>query len=241
MCNFFSFVTEPEKHGGKRFYFDWKYRKEHLKDDNHDSHSSICEFYKLNEDVCNKYEFNPLTKVFIVDQINSQVDDSIQAEDWVNKLDFKRIIEPLIVKPIINPFDLPKVEKITDEHIGLLKQWDSVRYVVGDALWSSVRASIWASVGASVGDAVWSSIWASVGASIWASIWDSVGDSVGDSIWASVRDYSSSFFNIKYKYDFSPCVRLWESGLVPSFDGTTWRLHSGKSATVVFEWKKDGE
>jgi len=23
---------------------------------------------------------------------------------------------------------------------------------------------------------------------------------------------------------------------VPSFDGTTWRLHSGESADVVYEW-----
>lgn len=225
MCNFFSFVTEPEKHGGKRFYFDWKYRKEHLKDDNHDSHSSICEFYKLNEDVCNKYEFNPLTKKFEIDQINSQVDDRIQAEDWVNKLDFKRIIEPLVVKPIINPFDLPKVVRITNEHIDLLKQWDAVRNAVWDAVWTSVWVSVWISVRDAVGNAVW----------------DAVRNAVWTSVWDAVRAYSSSFFNIKYKYDFSPCVRLWESGLVPSFDGTTWRLHSGKNADVVFEWKKEGD
>jgi hypothetical protein len=57
-------------------------------------------------------------------------------------------------------------------------------------------------------------------------------------VWASVGAYSSSFLNIKYKYDFSACAKLWEMGLVPSFDGTTWRLHSGKNADVVYEWKK---
>ena len=192
MCNFFSFVTESENNGGKRFYFDWNYRKDNLHQEN-DSHSTICKHNNLNEDVCNKYEFNPLTKNFKVDQINSPVDDRIQAEEWINNLDFKKIIEPLIIKSIIQPFDLPMVIKPTDEQIQLLKDWDSV------------RASVWASVGASVGDSVWA--------------------------------YISSFFDIKYKYDFSPAIKLWEQGLVASFDGTTWRLHSGKIAKVVYEYK----
>ena len=84
MCEFFSFVTEPEYHGGQRFYFDWQYRKEHLKDypQPSDSHSSICKFYGLNEDKCNKYEYNPLTKVFEVDNIGSSgIDDRIQAQE----------------------------------------------------------------------------------------------------------------------------------------------------------------
>ena len=70
----------------------------------------------------------------------------------------------------------------------------------------------------------------------WASVWDSVWDSVR----ASVGAYTGSFFvipNWKYvkhpkgKYPFEPCVKLWEQGLVPSFDGTTWRLH-GKNGVA---------
>jgi len=34
---------------------------------------------------------------------------------------------------------------------------------------------------------------------------------------------------------FQPCIDLWERGLVPSFDGKTWRLHSGSEAKVVYE------
>ncbi|MFA6270309.1 MAG: hypothetical protein WC657_03815 [Candidatus Paceibacterota bacterium] len=225
MCEFFSFVTEPENHGGKRFYFDWEYRKKHLQDEN-DSHSLICKQFKLDEDVCNKYEFNPLTRAFSIDKINSPVDDRIQAEDWVNKLDFRKVIQPLIIKPIINPFDLPIVE-ITPEIIGLLKQWTSV--------WASVRASVRDSVWDSVGASVGASVWDSVGASVWASVRDSVWGSVGASVGASVWAYVSTFFNIKYKCDFSSCAKLWEMGIVLSFDGTTWRLHSGKDAAIVFE------
>ena len=226
MCKFFSFVTEPENHGGQRFYFDWEYRKDSLSDGN-DSHSTICEHFKLKEDVCNKYEYNPLLFTFEVDQINSQVDDRIQAEDWVRKLDFKKVVEPLIIKPIVNPFELPIVDNPTKAQIALLKKWASV----GDSVW----ASVWASVGASVGASVWASVWASVRASVGDSVRASVGDSVWDSVGASVWAYASGYFNIKYNHDFSANNKLWDSGLVPSFDGTTWRLHSGKDAKIVYE------
>jgi hypothetical protein len=234
MCQFFSFCTDET---GKKYYFNWVQRQGNF--DGADSHDHIMNEYHLKDGETNCYEYNPLTKVFAVDKIKT-VDDRIKAERWVKRLDFKTIVEPLIVKPIVNPFDLPKVDKPTRTQIAQLKKW------------ASVRDSVWASVGASVGASVWASVWASVGASVGASVrasvrdsvWASVRASVRDSVWASVRDsvrasvwaYTSSFFDIKYKYDFSPCVKLWEAGLVPSFDRTTWRLHSGKKADVVYEW-----
>jgi hypothetical protein len=167
----------------------------------------------------------------VVDQINSPVDDRIQVEEWVNNLDFKKVVEPLIVKHIVNPLELKMVEKPTKAQIELLEEWASV----GDSVWAPVWAPVWASVSDSVGDSVWDS----VGDSVWAS----VGDSVLASVWYSVRDsfwaYVSSFFDIKYDYDFSSCIKLWEQGLVPSFDGKTWRLHSGKKAEIVYEWTKE--
>jgi hypothetical protein len=60
-----------------------------------------------------------------------------------------------------------------------------------------------------------------------------------------VLAYISSLFpNVKeWKYidheaginPFQPCIDLWLSGFVPSFDGKTWRLHSGKNAEIVYE------
>jgi len=204
MCQFFSFVTDPINHPAEYYYFDWEYRKAHMEEDGADSHSHICSHFNLNEDVCNKYEFNPLTKRFEIDQINSERDDSKAAEKWAQRLDFKTIIEPLIIKPIVNPFELPAVEHVTDEQIDWLKSWASVRVSVG----------------------------ASVGASVWASVRNLVGASVGDSVGA----YVSTFFAIDHKHDYSSAMKLWEAGLVPSFDGTMWRLHSGKSADIVYEW-----
>jgi len=217
MCNFFSFVTDPVNHPAEYYFFDWVYRKAHLDDEGVDSHSHICAHFKLNEDKCNKYEYSPVTGEFVVDQINSKRDDQEAAENWVKRLDFKTIVEPLIIKPIVNPFELPAVERVTDEQIDWLKSWASVRD----------------SVGASVGDLVRDLVS------------DSVGSSVSDSVWESVRAsswaYFSSFFAIEYKFDFSPAVNLWEAGLVPSFDGTTWRLHTGKPARVVYEWTPEKE
>ena len=205
MCDFFSFVTEPDTYPNERFYFNWQQRQ--MDFEGADSHDHIISFYKLDDGKCNGYEYNPLTKKFIVDKQNSQIDDSVQAEEWVEKLDFKKIVEPLIIKPIVNPFELPKVKRVTQKQKQLLIEWIPV--------WDSV----WSSVGSSVRDSVWSSVWSSV----------------GDSVWDSVGAYISSFFDIEYGYDFTPAIKLWEAGLVPSFDGTTWRLHSGEGADVVYE------
>ena len=245
MCSFFSFCTMPDS-SSDFYYFDWQMRQ--ADKDGADSHSHICARFGIDEDKCNKYEYNPLTGQFIVDMQNAKKDDSGRAEKWVRRLDFKTIIEPLIIKPIVNPFELPAVEHVTDEQIDWLKSWASVRVSV----WNSVRASVWNSVRASVGNSVWNSVWNSVGDSAWdsvgalvrasvrasvgASVGDSVGDSVGASVWASVWAYVSAFFAIDYEHDFSSAVKLWEAGLVPSFDGRTWRLHSGERAAVVFEW-----
>ena len=117
----------------------------------------------------------------------------------------------------VNPL-LLKRERMTEKRmIELLTQWESV------------RASVWASVG--------DSVWASVGDSVGAYVWDSVGD--------SVRGYIGGLFpNItKWKYaeklgpdPWRPLLTLWYAGYVPSYDGTTWRLHAGPKADVVLEW-----
>jgi hypothetical protein len=226
MCNFFTFCSDPTKPIPERFlYFDWPYRQKIIAGElkyEADSHTSIADFYGYKgvaEDTLNKYEYNPLLARFKVDQINNKVNDAPEAEAWVRALDLKKVIAPLVIKPIINPFKMAPPE-ITPEVLALLRQWASVR--------------------ASVRDSVRDSVWASVRDSVWASVGDSVGASVRDSVWASVRDsvgvYLSSFFSITYKLDFSPAVKLWEMGLVPSFDGKKWRLHGKEKADIL--WKE---
>ena len=246
MCQFFSCVSNGQ---GNLFYFDWKMRKELLKSNPEhyepDSHTSVAHKFNLNGDKVNKYEYNPLTKEFIVDQINIK-DDRALVKRKLDNMDWKTIIEPLIVKPIINPLTDVKEKKVTKKDINNLKKWSSVRDSVGAFVGDSVGVFVGASVGdsvgvfvgvfvgASVGDSVWDSVWASVGDSVW----DSVGASVEDSVWDSVGAYISSFFDIKYEYDFKPSIELWERGFVPSFDGKIWRLHQGKDAKIVFKIEK---
>ena len=161
-----------------------------------------------------------------------------EHKKWSKELD-----KVLVRKPIVHPFQITPPEKITDEHIQLVREWASVA--------ESVRASVWASVGysvgASVGESVWASVRESVRDSVWYSVrdsvWYSVGASVGESVWA----YIGTFFNIPRSgwnytknilgegYPFQPAVTLWELGLVPSFDGRTWRLHGGPDGRVLWE------
>ena len=215
MCKFFSFDTDAK---GNYFYFNWQKRQELLKGNpdnyNPDSHTSIATFHGFRselEDGLNKYEYNPLNKLFTIDKINVN-NDAIDAEKWVRQLDFKSIIEPLIIKPIIHPLKI--TAPAVDMHvINLLINWDSV----GASVWDSVRAT--------VGDSVRDSVWATVRDSVW--------DPVRD----SVRAYVLSFFGLKYNCDFSSIVKLWEMGFVPSYDGKIWRLHAGENATIVYEMK----
>ena len=182
MCKFFSFCSDEF---GKKYYFDWEQRKE-MKFDNTDSHDHIISFYNLKDAEINCFEYNPLTRKFDVDKINT-IDNRVQAEQWVNNLDFKKVVEPLIIKEIFMALK-GRAKNPSDKQILLLKDW--------------------------------------------ASVWDSVRDSVR----ASVRAYTSDFVKIKYKYDFSPAIKLWKKGIVPSFDGTKWRLH-GHAGKILWTGK----
>ena len=218
MCKFFSFVGDGY---GNYLYSDWSIRRDIIDnkgDVDPDSHTYILTNNKIPPKLqyrWSKYEFNPLTKEFTVDE-GVEGHDHEAAQNWAEHLDFKQIVPFLVIKSVVNPLQ-NKIIKPTKDDVELLKEYASVGDSVGDSVWDSVRASIW--------DSIWDSVRASVGASIW------------DSVRASVGAYCSSFFNIKFDFDFSPATKLWDRGFIPSFDGTTWRLHSGKNAEIVYEMK----
>jgi hypothetical protein len=174
MCTFFSLVSNGD---GKPLYFDAKLRKKILSKElsyEPDSHTSIADYFGFKaekEDKLNKYEYNPITKVFQIDQQNNPVDDSNKIKSFCEKLDFKTIVPELRIHPIVHPFKDKSITSITKSDLVLLKNWASVR----DSVWDSVGASVWDSVGASV--------WDSVRDSVGASVWDSVGASVRASVW----------------------------------------------------------
>jgi len=116
MCKFFSFCTDPEKHGGKFFYFN---KKQRMEQSFPDSHSKICFYFDLEEDRINKYEYNFETKALFVDQQNSEVDDRVKAQKWVESLKLHDIIKQeypfgtiLVFKPLKKILELNKKEKI---------------------------------------------------------------------------------------------------------------------------------
>jgi len=212
MCKAFSCIVDKNK----RVY--WKL--------NLDSHDKIISEFKLNE----KKDSLSFVRV----EVSPKNSSYLKPDKWVFKVDedsipdwfspshkdvvmrefkvFKRELYKIVVrKPIVHPFHLKAVRRVSLKQKLLLKQWDSVR------------------------------------GSVWGSVWDSVRGSVG----GSVRGYIGSFFKLersqwKYTdkiktsgYPFQSVVDLWGMGLVPSFDGTTWRLHAGEKAKVVFSIKKE--
>jgi len=188
-----------------------------------DSHNDIVKHFKLKDDEAGRlipFEISPKNGDYLnPDEWVFKFDDGCPGwwksshekmcwdafKKWQRKLDGK-----LIRKKTVHPFRI-RHPKIKPYHIRILREW------------ASVGASVRDSVGASVGD------------SVWASVWDSVGAYVG------------SFFKLKRKewkytkgvkckgYPFRSLVKLWEMGLVPSFDGKSWRLHGGKNAETLFE------
>ena len=216
MCDFFSCVSDGKN---KVLYADNELRKSNKI--NSDSHSELMAHFGINgvmSDRWNKYEYNPLTKKFTVDKINTD-DDSEKVEKFCNNLDFSTIVPELIIKPIIHPFKDVKCGRITKKDIENLAKWASVLASGRDLVWNSVRDS--------VGNSVW--------------------NSVGNSVWDSVYGYVSSFFNIdkwkfveheKGKNPFQCCIDLWERGIAPSFDGKIWRLHTYKGIVKEFTVKE---
>lgn len=245
MCRFFSFVGDGY---GNFLYADWETREKLIKEKSYDipdSHTFVLTKNKIPpkmQDRWSTYEYNPLSKEFFVDN-GVEGHDHESAKNWVENLDFKKIVPDLIIKSITNPLRGNK-KKITKKEIELLKEWASVMgYIYRDFVWDvtleSVRASdsgsVWNFISASVGYSVWDSVRDAVWHSVWVPIGDSVFDSIGESakspLWgcidAALGAYISSFFNLPCQYDFSPLIKLWEAGFMPSFDGTYWRLHSG--------------
>jgi hypothetical protein len=148
----------------------------------------------------------------------------------------------------VNPLKL-RTKPVGEREKELLQEWISVVASVVHSVSDSVWDSVWASLGASVRDSIRASLCASVRDSLWASLCASVWDSIRASVWDSVWAYISSLFPGTQDWrgidhepgvnPFQPGIDLWRSGFIPSFDGTTWRLHQGKDAKIVYEMEEN--
>ena len=170
-----------------------------------DSHSQICAYYGVSVDQVHKYEFRPMDRQFIVDSVCG----SLPMDRNQIETKMRRVDCRRLAPPEL-------IFKKIVHPFKLPFRKPTKQDLSLLQKWDSVRASVR----------------------------DSVGDSVWDSVRYSVGAYISSFFNLKkWKYidhregenPFQCCIDLWEKGLVPSFDGKTWRLHAGRKAKIVYE------
>lgn len=126
--------------------------------------------------------------------------------------------------------------------------WDSVSDIVMNSVMNRVRDSLRYSVWDSVSDRVRDRVRDSLRNSVWGSVWDRVSDSmmnsvmnrVRNSVWGSVKDnvwaYIGSLLGMwEGKYPYQCGADLWRMGLVPSYDGETWRLHGGLDGRILWE------
>jgi len=232
MCKFFSCLSDGK---GKLFYLDAEMRNKVGENDSPDSHSFIVEYLAKEEllaksnrtqDRLNSWEYNPLTKNLNCDQMNTR-DDTKAVHRQLDAMDWKTIVPQLNVKELFNPLEDRARHKVTRHEIDSLRQWA----LIGDAAKASVEDYIWASVGDVVRASVRDSVWALFGNLAGNLVGKSVRYSVEDLVWA----YISSFFDDKGENPLQCGIDLWEAGLFPSFDGTTWRIHTGRQAKVIFE------
>jgi hypothetical protein len=228
-----------------------------------DSHNNIVAHFKLSDNkigqIC-PIKITPKNGDYLApDEWEFKFDDGMpdwwkQSHEracWVAFEKWKKEVYSKIylrrAKKPVHPFELPMVRRVNKSQIRLLKQWASVR----KSVWYSVRDSVWYSVRDSVGWSVRKSVRKSVCDSVGDSVYYSVGYSVRASVWDSIYAYVGYMFKLKRSewkytdkiktkgYPFLVAVKLWQQGLVASFNGKTWRLHSGKDAKVVFEISKE--
>lgn len=97
MCQFFSLISDGK---GNAKYFDAEQRKQiksgkltgrHRHRLSPDSHSSIAEHYDMGK--YNAYEYDPFTKVFHIDNLNSLLSrDAAKMKTFCKNLDFDTIV-----------------------------------------------------------------------------------------------------------------------------------------------------
>ncbi len=167
MCNFFSCISNGK---GKIWYFDASIRADiragKLKYEE-DSHASIANYFRrdmrLTEDQVNKYEYDPMSGQFTVDdqyatdENGLKLDDRERVEALCRNLDFSSIVANWsYVQDILtrlksykheNPFtaeEMPEPSKIK-------------------AVMTSIRGQVWGQVG----DQVWGQVWDQVWGQVW--------------------------------------------------------------------------
>ena len=155
MCKAFSCIIEPDKK------VTWKMGV--------DSRDQLLKIAGLPDDT-----LDPATIRFCRIEIAPKNGSYFEPDEWVFKIDMdvtptwwtldhkkaclkahkkwlKELDKILIRKPIIHPFRIEPPAEITEAHIALLREWASVRALVGASIWVLVGTLVGVLVGALVG------------------------------------------------------------------------------------------
>jgi hypothetical protein len=135
MCNAFSCIVKQNGEVLWKFALDSHFSiLEHFKVVDNESRKDFIKFIKVEITPNNKDYLNP-------DKWNLKVDEDIIPTWWTKSYEefaweehpkwLNQLNKVLVRKPIINPFSVKPPKKITNKHLDLLKEWDSVRDSVG--------------------------------------------------------------------------------------------------------------
>jgi len=125
----------------------------------------------------------------------------------------------------------------TAEEIDWLHEWSGVWREAWRGVGDAIDNSEWKGAGC----VVWRSVRNDIGIRVWHHIcWDRSMASAGkstilrDSVWHSMAAYVGSLFPGATRPELTAAAALlWRAGLVPSFDGHLWRLHSGNGVVYA--------
>lgn len=245
-----SFLGITSDGNGEIKFLNWKQRQRVMTDNpeiDPDNPVFINNFFGFDNDEAlhrNSYEYNPFTGKLIQNELNAK-DDSTEVEEQIRRLDLQTVIKPFHFHPIVFPFSIPKTEVPTNEMIGLLKRWASIRELLLHYRDCSVARSVIYTLRSSIARPTVDYLLHSIinsnalkgefkGAECYSAV---------DAIYA----YISSFFCFKkwrktngesFVNPFQPCIDLWNMGVIPISNEKYWKLCSGENAEVIYEYGK---
>ena len=226
-------------HGKTAKYFDWNQRQESREVSyNAHSHQFICKFYGLDEEQCGFYSYDPIhNKVDIVKSEQVKWTNGF-AFKFAEGLDFYTIAPLIHVRPVLNPLAMRPIESVSSKHIRQLESWAKVTREEIGGYGSLAIGTLGTDLYEAVADTIEYELTNVIKGMIFKSIVKDGGNNI-IRLYDAIRLYAYSFFKLDFGTRAQDLLDLWYDGLVPSFDGKTWRLHSGYDAKIVYRWMPD--
>ena len=234
MNDFFTFWTEGD---GELIYFNHEMRQVLNSRDDIGPIDALMEYYKKNAYKLNQYLYNPITKKLTMKQMCSGKDDKKIVKSKLKDLDFSKIVPELIIRDIVNPLSIHRsAEGVTPEETKMLDDWIINYSDRNPIFYRSLAQDAWQFIWDNIHKPVCCPTLEAVRISLAKFFFASCKDNVENSIYNAYVIYGFSFFNNTSQSSQQVALeQLFKNGLVPSFDGNVWRLHTGPQAKIVYE------